>query len=819
MATYPPRGLSPTWDNELKAYIDGTAAESTAGSATDAGVAFQVENGTATQAATDDLVASLIPDPGTATGAALDAAIAANVGVGVESYIGADVMDPTGAINFSPILQRAINAAGDLAANIGNVVTLQVPKGTFKLDSTIEWVDNVHLAGAGRYNTTFLGPSGNVGPVFHITPLDSVRLYASGFTIDGSPASSTVYTVNLKGFSCGRALKIRAWDFRVMNTWSTGVAFDGCPDRILDGFEIINCGRGLHALGVDGLTFAYSGHAGIGDSTMANGTNWRHITRNGIIVGCPRGFFIEAPRSHPGPESYGIQLTNVWFEGNDIAVMDAGGADWQASGITMHRNRFRDWMVDKTILTDIGGKRGKVSYYSSYLGGDEISPDPTKIGSLWMGMSAGGNFDFNINVNDSAGAVVRSTGSSIWGPNTRIKAKGSHNYDGIVLAGSGESGSVSPIVGLTIEGDIRGSIGGDGVRLGSSTEGLTLTGIFNDNLGYGVRMQGTGKTVNVGNLSADVRGNDTGAWVNSHVISADTTLDMIGADTTQPSNLHVSGYGDGKVDLIWTVPIPETGITDYSVQYQTSDVGSGSGPWLDFAHAASILNSLTVTGLTNGTIYNFRVAKIDGSGTGPYTAGPIAFYLPGTATINFTSKPDQADITGTVTDTGYAAMYSQPAGSTVNVWGIQTGALRMTTITSSGNSECGFAPNTPFGKITAVVNTLASSPAGGVIVAANSGAFYSLWANGSSKTYQFRRYQGTGGVIVDQTFTGSTMAPNDSIEIDVKVNGTIDLILNGIVLYTIAAPVGSYYGVVGVINSQLGVVTFKSLTWTPYYLS
>jgi titin len=69
--------------------------------------------------------------------------------------------------------------------------------------------------------------------------------------------------------------------------------------------------------------------------------------------------------------------------------------------------------------------------------------------------------------------------------------------------------------------------------------------------------------------------------------------------------------------LTWTAPTPNGGypITDYLVQYKTSN----SNTYLTFADGVSTDLTTTVTGLITGTVYNFRVAAINATGTGEYS--------------------------------------------------------------------------------------------------------------------------------------------------------------------------------------------------------
>lgn len=75
--------------------------------------------------------------------------------------------------------------------------------------------------------------------------------------------------------------------------------------------------------------------------------------------------------------------------------------------------------------------------------------------------------------------------------------------------------------------------------------------------------------------------------------------------------------GSAEVALSWTAPDSGgSAITDYLVQRKlTSD-----STWTTVAHAASTATSRTVTGLTNGSGYDFRVAAVNAIGTGAYSA-------------------------------------------------------------------------------------------------------------------------------------------------------------------------------------------------------
>ena len=73
-----------------------------------------------------------------------------------------------------------------------------------------------------------------------------------------------------------------------------------------------------------------------------------------------------------------------------------------------------------------------------------------------------------------------------------------------------------------------------------------------------------------------------------------------------------------SVRLTWTAPGFNGGeaITDYVIEYATPTAGSNALVWQTFADGVSVSTSSTVTGLTNGTQYQFRVSAVNVVGRG-----------------------------------------------------------------------------------------------------------------------------------------------------------------------------------------------------------
>jgi len=97
----------------------------------------------------------------------------------------------------------------------------------------------------------------------------------------------------------------------------------------------------------------------------------------------------------------------------------------------------------------------------------------------------------------------------------------------------------------------------------------------------------------------------------------------------------------GSVALSWTAPTNTGGasLTDYIVQYSTDQ-----SSWTTFADGTSTATTATVTGLTGGTNYYFRVAAVNSAGTGAYVTS--------TAIAPSASKITISRTNGTSTFTG-----------------------------------------------------------------------------------------------------------------------------------------------------------------------
>ncbi|MEK7409808.1 MAG: fibronectin type III domain-containing protein, partial [Actinomycetota bacterium] len=208
----------------------------------------------------------------------------------------------------------------------------------------------------------------------------------------------------------------------------------------------------------------------------------------------------------------------------------------------------------------------------------------------------------------------------------------------------------------------------DGV---STTASATVTGLTNGQA-YTFRVSAT---------------NSAGTGATS-VVSASVT-----PRTTPGAPTSVAGTsGNAQVSLIWTAPVSNGGsaITDYVVQ--SSPDGT---TYTTFADGTSTTTSATVTGLTNGTAYTFRVAAVNVAGTGNYStvsASVTPATVPGAPTsVVGTPGNTQVSLTWTapVSNGGSAitdyVVESSPDGTTWTTFADGVSATAAATVTGLTN--------------------------------------------------------------------------------------------------------------------------------------
>ena len=128
-----------------------------------------------------------------------------------------------------------------------------------------------------------------------------------------------------------------------------------------------------------------------------------------------------------------------------------------------------------------------------------------------------------------------------------------------------------------------------------------------------------------------------------------------------PTSLSaLRGSVSGTADLTWSPPGFNGGapVTSYTVQYSSN----GGASWTNGAFTGSLF--ATISGLTNGTSYVFRVAASNSQGQGPYT-GASGSVIPGTEP----SAP--TGVSGTVDDRKSTVSWTAPNANGYAISGYQ----------------------------------------------------------------------------------------------------------------------------------------------------
>ena len=99
----------------------------------------------------------------------------------------------------------------------------------------------------------------------------------------------------------------------------------------------------------------------------------------------------------------------------------------------------------------------------------------------------------------------------------------------------------------------------------------------------------------------------------------------------------VTGVESGEVRLTWGPPASDGGsaVTDYAIEYALT----GSAVWIVVDEEESTARSHTVSGLTNGTSYEFRVVAVNAAGAGPSNAVVATPRTTPTTPRNLTATP------------------------------------------------------------------------------------------------------------------------------------------------------------------------------------
>ncbi len=175
----------------------------------------------------------------------------------------------------------------------------------------------------------------------------------------------------------------------------------------------------------------------------------------------------------------------------------------------------------------------------------------------------------------------------------------------------------------------------------------------------------------------------------SYSASSTPAVTPFGVPAT-PTAPSVTG-GNAQVDVSWSAPSANgSTITSYHVQ-KTEDNGSN---WSNAGTTTAPTTSLTVTGLTNGTEYKFRIAAQNARGLGSYSSassGVTPSTVPSQMTAPVPTAGERAvslaftaPSTGGSAITSYTIQYSSNGGSSWSTFGtsLYTSPVSITSLTN-----------------------------------------------------------------------------------------------------------------------------------------
>ena len=274
-----------------------------------------------------------------------------------------------------------------------------------------------------------------------------------------------------------------------------------------------------------------------------------------------------------------------------------------------------------------------------------------------------------VTIAGGAGVTVSTASSSIT-----IAAAGSYV---LPTATSGVLGGVKVGSGLTITDGVLAAAGGGGSA--NIVEAATAAGF---------PATGASSTLYVATDASRVY-----RWAGSVYVELGAAGGGTGEDTTlrslfipaAPTSVTATA-GNAQATVSWTAPaaLSVLPITDYTIQFQPS-----GGSWTTFTRAASTATSATVTGLTNGTAYTFKVSATNGLGTGSYSTASSAVTPAAGAAITYQNKfgPGSYTLTGTGTIT--AVVTGGGNNADTRLW-LRCEAAGTLNYTLTANSEQGY---------------------------------------------------------------------------------------------------------------------------------
>ncbi|WP_366941786.1 fibronectin type III domain-containing protein [Asticcacaulis sp.] len=219
-------------------------------------------------------------------------------------------------------------------------------------------------------------------------------------------------------------------------------------------------------------------------------------------------------------------------------------------------------------------------------------------------------YDFRVSAVNSVGAGLASGTASATpiAPPSQVTGLSATSGNTQVLLSWSSLSFTPPVSSYIIE--YKASASPTWLTFGSTTQTSSTVTSLTNNTSYDFRVSAV---------------NSAGTGTPSATASATPA-----APPGQVTNLTAT-FRSGQVTLSWTAVTATPSVTDYLVEYKAN----ASPTWLTFNDGVSTTTTATVTGLTDNTLYDFRVSAINSAGTGPASS-----------TLSVTPFPPPAQVTG-----------------------------------------------------------------------------------------------------------------------------------------------------------------------------
>ena len=186
----------------------------------------------------------------------------------------------------------------------------------------------------------------------------------------------------------------------------------------------------------------------------------------------------------------------------------------------------------------------------------------------------------------------------------------------------------------------------------------------------------------------------TGSASNYAITYSNGSLTINAVAANAPTSVSATSGATGQSVVSWTAPTSNGGdpISDYTVQYSSNS----GGAWTSFTHTASTSTSMTVTGLTNGTSYIFRVAAVTSVGLGAYSSSSsaaipktvintsnIVLTAPVAGAVPQSSTSDNGQFTTTETWSGSPSTFAANTIYTASITVVPDAAYTLTNVSAT----------------------------------------------------------------------------------------------------------------------------------------